>query len=796
MRIPISRQFAVLAFLTFLILAPLVGCESSLDSPQALSFLRPGDDQLSLAGDVQVRLQVPPAVTADDLVVALDGTPVEIALRPDNGDVIGVLSGVEAGDHALSVETLGDGGSRRADVRFETIALHNPDECEILNDAECLLPYPSSRFLAEADTPTGYRLAFPRAGMPVQNGAPLDPAPYAELDGFNPFVPILMHFPAGVDVAASNAPRLLAERRTYDGRSLDPDSPTVLLDADTGERIVHFIEQDARATDLERRVTFLHPGRSLTPGHRYIVAVRNLLDPSGAPVTADAVFAALRDGRLTDIASLETRREHFEQLFTRLAAEGIERENLILAFDFVVRSDQGLTGDLVSMRDQAFAWLAEQGEAKAQTFSIENVRECSDPQTAGWKRIEGTFQVPLFLDLDPILDPLSAGTITIDSEGVPVWSQLMNAPFAVAIPCGALAAGSAPLPPLLGGHGGFDAGQTLLDFIIGLENADSLDRFVLGATDWLGFSSRDFEFSLLSLQDPNLAKVLGDRTMQGQVNTLVFARMLQQGLFNRDAAFQSSNGNGVLAGASEEMFFVGASSGGGLGLAFAALSPDFERAWIETPHLFPIHFQRTVFYYELFFQRPVVPGIGDSLDVALLLSVSAEQSIRGQAASFATHVTRDPLPGSNAKKVLLTLAWLDQYAANIGGEAMARTLGLPSIVGSRLSGLVQIPDLEGPLPSALVINDYGRFDLANPAHEPFIPPLANLEPVCSACDPHIPSPIDVGSARQQILGFFQPGGEIENFCNGICDAGDPTELPPVGCDPLAPPPDICDLVNG
>lgn len=146
MRIPISRQFALLAFLTFLILAPLAGCESSIeDAPPALALLRPADDQLSLAGEVQVRIQVPPAVTADDLVVALDGTPVEIALHRDGDDVVGMLPGVEVGDHVLSVEALGDGGARRAEARFETIALHNPDECEILNNTECLLPYPSSR---------------------------------------------------------------------------------------------------------------------------------------------------------------------------------------------------------------------------------------------------------------------------------------------------------------------------------------------------------------------------------------------------------------------------------------------------------------------------------------------------------------------------------------------------------------------------------------------------------------------------------------------------------------------------
>ena len=135
-------------------------------------------------------------------------------------------------------------------------------ECEILNAAECLLPYPSSRFLvADGSTATGLRVNLPASGMPSVNGpAGLARRRYNELDGFSPMVQILMHFPQGVDLELTDAARLLApgccgqpagppwiDTRTYDSRSLDADSPTVLIDADTGERILHWLELDARA---------------------------------------------------------------------------------------------------------------------------------------------------------------------------------------------------------------------------------------------------------------------------------------------------------------------------------------------------------------------------------------------------------------------------------------------------------------------------------------------------------------------------------------------------------------------
>jgi hypothetical protein len=119
---------------------------------------------------------------------------------------------------------------------------------------------------------------------------------------------ILMHFPQGLDLELSDAARLLEpgccgqpagppwiDTRTYTERSLDSDSPSVLMKADTGERILHFLEIDARAEGLEipgRQVVFLRPGLSLEPGERYIVAMRDLKTAANTDVVAEAAFAS------------------------------------------------------------------------------------------------------------------------------------------------------------------------------------------------------------------------------------------------------------------------------------------------------------------------------------------------------------------------------------------------------------------------------------------------------------------------------------------------------------------------
>ena len=88
-------------------------------------------------------------------------------------------------------------------------------------------------------------------GFPTLVGEPLDPDVFNVdhvLDGFSPTAQILMHFPSGVDLVASNASRLLppgapvsppyVDTRTHDDTSLQATSPTLLIHADTGEQVL------------------------------------------------------------------------------------------------------------------------------------------------------------------------------------------------------------------------------------------------------------------------------------------------------------------------------------------------------------------------------------------------------------------------------------------------------------------------------------------------------------------------------------------------------------------------------
>ncbi len=724
-------------------------------------------------------------------------------------------------------------------VVFEIADLQDVDACEILNNEECLLPYPSSRFLVAAGGGPGNALqvALPQVGMPVLNGPAFVPDPLNELDGFSPTVQILMHFPAGVDVEASDASRLLdpdccgqlnqtpyENVRTHDDRSLDTDSPSVLLDADTGERILHFIENDARAIgNPQRQVLFLRPGKSLVPGHRYIVAMRNLVDPVAAPVEPEGVFAALRDARPSTIPALESRRADMEEIFQILAANGVPRDDLVLAFDFVVQSEHQLTHQILSMRDEVLTYI-EANPATFQASNIDlashaafnaaNVFNCAVPGTQVWRRLKLTIHVPNYL-----AGPLDDGHIpflNVDGNGNPIQNttigqETIDANVDFMIPCSVFN-GGVTVRPLLLGHGLFGNGAGMVDTLAaGLvdEFADDSFPYIAGATDYRGLSSFDFNWvgaGIIGLFNHQLNNfpAFTARLKQGMLNTLVLTHLMKGTLLNDFAEFQTDPGTGsstgVFPGSGEQEFYVGVSLGGIMGTWLAALTNDIQRFNIDVPAMnFSLLLQRST-QFITFESLLSNVGLADPMETALGLGLLHEQWVSSEPASAVRHVTglvesplddHDGQPGI-AKHMLMTVAWLDKQVSNQASEIMARSLGIPSLDGSLLQGLVEIPDVPegvGGLDSAMMIYDTGSFDVFDPAFDAVIPALANTIP-SSVCDPHalrftIPASID------QLLEFLTPTGTIKNFCSDddVCDASSNEERPGgvtevLLCDPL------------
>jgi hypothetical protein len=824
-------RLAVLTLLSF----ATVGFGSCSGTP-GFRFLSPDLGLVSQAGQpLAFALELPRGPRVQNLRVRVDdGEPLDPALLQHEARLVrGELQDLEPGHHLLSAEaTLRIFWLElplRAFTWLELVALDRPDQCEILNNAECLAPFPSSRFLEEADTATRVRVAYPEGTLPGLP-APLSSEAYAGQDGFSPMTQVVAHFPGRVDLGRSRAAGLDFLSRTTDARSLERSSPTLLLDVDDGMRpVLHFAEIDAKAAIVERpdrEAVILRPLESLVPGHRYIVAFRRLFHPDGTRVRAEPVFAALRDRRPSDIPAVEARRAPMEEVFRLLRGAGVARRSLVLAFDFVVQSDSQLTGEMLSMRDQAFARLDANGPVlevfpflsepePGADASVEN--DCGVEGERIWRQVNGRFEVPLFLSSDPLLAPLVGGRLVDDDgDGVPEAQGSMLANYSVAIPCSVLGRDGAPLPAVYVGHGLFSNGRSSVGIPAAFDEQsrgqgfDGFER-IAGATDWLGLSSFDFDRDRpIPSFRPNDFGSLPDRIRQGMTNALVLMRLLKRGSFNAHPAFQKPDGVGLFAGPLEEVDFWGISLGGILGTQLAALSPDVARIAIDVPGAnFSLLNARSAAFGQFALVLDFLNS--DPLAQTLFFGLAEELWDSGEPGGYLRHVTAEPLPGSGEpKRVLMTVQRFDGIVPNLASELSARSMGLANLrdvvvgTGSASGPLVALEDRPGPLVEgedafrgAVVYYDAGMYDVTDPEIEPFVPPLSNRF-TGSNCDPHgrgFDTPAKVVQATRWLR-----DGVIESFCDGFCDAlasaggFQPFELPEgrtTPCDPLtAEPPDF------
>jgi len=159
--------------------------------------------------------------------------------------------------------------------------------------------------------------------------------------------------------------------------------------------------------------------------------------------------------------------------------------------------------------------------------------------------------------------------------------------------------------------------------------------------------------------------------------------------------------------------------GGYYGMVLGAFAGDFERISAVVPAAnFSHQFQRDVGFDSF---NPLLAFIfgPDSMTHALVISLVSELWALADPAAFSDHVTRDPLPGSVPKKIMMSVSLDDGWSPNFFSEVAARSFGIPSLVGSAQPGLVAMDDVAGPLESAYVVYGTG-INPQNPEHSPFL----------------------------------------------------------------------------
>jgi hypothetical protein len=619
------------------------------------------------------------------------------------------------------------------------------ERCEVFDAGHCLFPFPSDHFTRpDPASATGRRVAFDLSSMPANtSGVHIDPAEWNRSDGFSPGTPVLLYVD-GIDLDATGAAPV-----TDIGRSIEDDSPTMIIDADTGARHPHWAELDANAPP-DRAALILRPAINFREGTRYVVALRDLRRGDGSLIEPSPGFRAFRDRLATDVEAVEGRRPAMEDVFGVLDDAGVERDGLNLAWDFTVASEPNLTGRLLSMRDAAFDVLGDQ----APEFVIESTEDNPDPSPTGWARVvKGSLEVPSFLTGEG-----GPGTVLAnegDPEGIPSQNGSIDVPFTCVLP---RAGGPTPKLSVLYGHGLL--GSQREAEAVGKAVGTSLGATVCGV-DWIGMATVDVAAIVEMIEDMSGFRIIPDRLQQSMVNFLFAGRALVHGDgFGADPAF-TVDGDGMIG---DQLAFVGNSQGGILGGALSAVATDWEHAFLGVPAMnYSTLLQRSIDFDA--FAPLLEEPYPDPFDYQLVLALVQMLWDRGENNGYAWHVATDPLPGAEPKRVLVFAAFGDHQVANAATDVMVRTMGLPLRAPGLADG--RSPDA-APFWGIEAIDSYPHpgsgyvmWDFGTPA-----PPTVNL-PNRQGEDPHGQGRSD--PAVLEMVARFLRTGEVIDVCGpGPC----------------------------
>ena len=636
----------------------------------------------------------------------------------------------------------------------------DPQNCDPLGGARCLLPFPNDYFtVRDGSTETGRRIALALDATPANAaGVHIDPTELNRNDGFSPGSAIVALLP-GIDLAASGAAPI-----TDMASSLDRDAPIVVIDAETGRRHPYWAELDSRAPDDAHRLLFVRPAEALREGHRYIVGIRDVVDRAGQPLAPSDVFRAYRDRLDTGVDAVEGRRPHMEDLFRRLDRAGVARAGLVLAWDFTVASGENLSERLLAMRDDAFRQLGTAAPGFTVTSNVPSTRANLA------REVSGTFEVPNYLT-----DSGDPGSVLNNGNGpgsspIPARNGTYIARFICAVPTSAVGADGAANPTrmMLYGHGLLGSAREALGAAsryAGVTNTTTC------ATWWIGMSEDDIGVVLRALGDMSAFRSIPDRLQQSMLNFLFLGRLMKHpsGL-SSDPAFQATDGTPLLD--QRNLTFNGVSQGGILGGAVTAVAQDWRRAFLGVPAMnYSTLLDRSVDFDR--FGVVFDPNYPDWVDRQLAILLAQMLWDRGENDGYAQHLTGNPYRRTPSHRVMLYEAFGDHQVANVATEVMARTidaeLRIPALAPGRspdrqpfwgIDTTRRLPDSHG---SYLVVWDFGT-----PA-----PPLGNV-PNRAGTDPH-------GQGRDQLevltvaATFLEQGRLVDTCAGGPCQT-----LPPPG----------------
>ncbi|MBK7584904.1 MAG: hypothetical protein IPI67_32530 [Myxococcales bacterium] len=615
-----------------------------------------------------------------------------------------------------------------------------PEGCNpIAADWDCMLPFPSDHYRsADESLPGQHRLVLSDAVKPKSiDGVKVDLTTLHPADGFSPGSQILLYLPGGVDSSG-----LVFHDGDID-KSLAAGNSTLLIDAESGAAVPHFAETDPRADDDSDRGLVIRPLVRLADQHRYVVAVQKLDDASGAPHSPPEAFRRIRDKKTAGDPLLGPLGKRYEkQIFPVLAQAGVNRGDLLLAWDFTTRTEENAIGDMLAVREHMLGVLKQ-----PLTFQVTSQKDAVSEHI--WRQIEGSVKVPLFLEKDAPYARLFR-----DGAGKVVPNGEVDVPFSVIIPpsVGNRPAGSAPARLLQYGHGFFGTRAEAEGHPAELADEKG---FVVLAANWVGMSDEDrIKVTDALIGDTSNIMLFTDRLHQAMANFIAVGALAQGELAKRPELMTPAGP----AYDPSTLYFHGNSLGHILGSSYVALSPSIERAALGVggADFSFMMFRAQPFALFLLLMGNVLPSKLDQLRLSFMTQLSFD---RIDPIMYAPRLLSNTFAGSPAaRRVLLHSGIGDPAVPPLSAELQARSLGVPQVSPAPRP-------IWGITPVAGLIDGsaFAEFDFKiqpQPGYEA-IPPVAQNEVHEGVRR--------LASAREQISRFLKPGGKVEPTCDGVCD---------------------------
>ncbi|HWC34664.1 MAG TPA: hypothetical protein VG650_07530 [Mycobacteriales bacterium] len=512
----------------------------------------------------------------------------------------------------------------------------DPQGCDPIDPAQCMLPYPNDWFTkSDPTSATGRRLDLNPLAMPRNiSGLPIDPTPWNASDGFSAGSEILTVVPGmtnNLDLAKSRLPTD-TDLAVNDKSNLG----VVLIDATTGRKWPVWAEIDhytteagvlpAGTTTPVQQDLMIHPAMNLIDGHRYVVGLRHLVTDSGSLAKPSSSFATYVADYRSHATAGDPRARHMDGVFDDLKEAGwnitANPKDLFLAWDFTTASSQNVTGRMLAIRDDAFEQL---GETKAQidagkvagrapAFTVDSVTNYTAKQNPNVAReINGSFTVPCYitpscsvpvkceqLPESPFDDCPTPGVFAYkdptDPDSEPMQApggQTYNAAFTCVVGRTGFKSGRM-YRPVEYGHGLFGGRGEVRSSP--QEEMANREGMLYCAVNWFGFANADVPNAVLALSNLSVFPILADRTEQGELDFLYLARlMIHPKGFASSSAFK--RGGKTFINLHDGVYYDGNSQGGIYGGTVCAISIDVRRCALGVLGMdYPLLLPRSVDY--------------------------------------------------------------------------------------------------------------------------------------------------------------------------------------------------------